>query len=236
MKIIGLSILHYGSDYLGDAIWSISDAVDEHHIIYSKQPSFSFTTGLKCPDTEEQLRDIAESANNKIVWHSYESFGHEGHHRNEIKRFTNVKDMIVVVDADEIWDKADLDRSITEAANTKARNFNINGFVNFWKSFDYVVIDWFQPTRIYRYDQPNETKVLNATIYHLGYMITPEAMRYKLSIHGHRNDIEAVHGSADKYFDKWLNWDKPGCGIVDLHPASETIWHDAELYKGKLPR
>lgn len=232
MKIVGLTVLHYGSDFLESAIKSIAPVVDEHHILYSRQPSFSFNSDIPNPDTEEQLRAIA---GDMVIWHSYERFDHEGHHRNEIKRFTDIKDIIVVVDADEIWKTSDLYASVELAARTKARNFNINGFVNFWKSFEYIVIDWFQPTRIYRYDQPIKTEVINATIYHLGYMISPEAMRYKLSIHGHRNDIEQVHGSADNYFNKWNDWTKPGCGIVDLHPASETIWHDAEIYKGKLP-
>lgn len=232
--IYGYCVLHYGKEFLEAALRSVEPIVDKYVISYTPKPSFSFGTDIPCPDSEEEMRSIAERVlGNKLIWISG-TYAHEGHHRDVIYGHAKMNDIIIVSDSDEIW--KDPEAAIKEAEKTKAHSLRINGFVNFWKSFDYIVHDGFQPVRILQpkyYRHVAET--INATIYHLGYMIKPETMRYKLAIHGHRNDIDQVHGSPDKYFEKWNNWTHPGCGIERLHPASRDIWIDAEKYEGEIP-
>lgn len=233
MKIVGFSALHYGKDFLKQALESVKNVVDYYVIIYSKAPSYGFNSELHNPDTEKQLHEIADSVlGSKLIWKTFEKFRHEGQHRNTIYQFCNQDDLIIVTDADEIWDNPQ--DAIYQALETEAHSFMINGFVNFWKSLDYIVRDGFQPVRILRPKYQGSTTI-NSKIYHLGYMISPEAMRYKLEIHGHRNDIDQVHGSPENYFNKWNNWKHPDCGIKFLHPASRDIWQDAEVYNGEKP-
>ena len=232
--IYGYCVLHYGKEFLSEALRSVEPIVDKYVISYTNRPSFSFGTKIECPDTEEEMRAIAEGVlGDKLIWISG-TYSHEGHHRDTIYRYAKSGDIVLVSDSDEIW--KDPENAIREAEKVHAHNLRINGFVNFWKSFDYIVHDGFQPVRII---QPkylrNTSETINATIFHLGYMIKPETMKYKLEIHGHRNDICQVHGSPEKYFEKWNSWTHPGCGITRLHPASRDIWIDAENYLGEKP-
>lgn len=234
--IYGFTPLHYGSDFLKQSLESVKDVVDKYVIAYTKNPSYGFYSQIKCPDTEDELWQIANDVlGNKLEWLSFNSFHHEGQHRDVIYRYAKDDDIVIATDADEIW--KDPQGAIEEALKHDVFAFRINGFVNFWKSLDYIVRDGFQPIRIYRPKfSRNTATTINATIYHLGYMISPEAMRYKLQIHGHRNDIDQVHGSPDKYFEKWDSWTKPNCGVNILHPASRDVWKDAEHYEGEKPK
>lgn len=232
MKIVGFTALHYGSEYLAKAIQSIDHVVDEHVIVYSERPSYAHQTVLSNPDSEQKLKDIAFSVSSKIIWDSHRSFHHEGHHRNRVFNFAKDGDLVIVVDSDELWEEPE--NAIQESLKHRARQFPINGFVNFWKSTKYIMRDGFQPIRIIRPGMPNVQHTINATIYHMGYCIDDATMLYKLDIHGHKADIINVHGSAQAYFNKFKSWTHPGCGVTHLHPASKDIWIDAEEYNGKL--
>ena len=236
MKIIGFTPLHYGKDFLKSSLESVKDIVDRYVIIYTQHPSYGFGTESVCPDSEEELRSIAEGVlGSKLEWHSYPRFNHEGQHREKIYKFTSPNDLIIATDSDEIWDNPS--GAIEKALEIEAYAFRIEGFVNFWKNLDHVVIDGFQPVRIYRPKfARNTSETIQSKIYHLGYMISEGAMRYKLEIHGHRNDIDQVHGSPENYFNKWKSWTSIGCGVNLLHPASRDIWQDAERYMGIKPK
>lgn len=231
---IGFMCLHYGSEFLEASLKSVEPFVDKYLIAYTPKPSFSFRTDIECPDTEENMKEIADRVlGDKLIW-TNKIYHHEGHHRNEIYSHVNQNDTIIVTDSDEVW--KDAGKALRDAENIEAHGIMIDGFINFWKSFDYIVHDGFRPFRIIKPKYPrNKQDVLKATIYHLGYMIRPETMRYKLAIHGHRNDIDQVHGSPENYFEKWNSWTRPGCGVTKLHPASRDIWIDAEKYDGKKP-
>ena len=100
MKIVGLTVLHYGADYLKYAIGSVIDYVDEHYVIYSAQGSHGHRTSEVCPDTREQLAALAiEAAGSKLRWYEGE-FANEGAQREYIHTLAPDADCIILVDSD----------------------------------------------------------------------------------------------------------------------------------------
>jgi hypothetical protein len=103
MKVIGYTALRYGADYLGYAIRSIIDQVDEHHILYATRPSHGHASDVPCPETEDQLHEIAwQAAGSKLRWHRGD-WTYEGQQRNSILQFAPDADCIISVDSDEIY-------------------------------------------------------------------------------------------------------------------------------------
>jgi hypothetical protein len=238
MAIIGYMPLHYGKEYLRWALKSM-DIAEKIHIFYTEQPSYGFQTDVKCPESESELMQIALDTSNKVQWHRIGPNRVEGHHRGQIMNFVSDDDWIITLDSDEVMHPGHWESALSEAGKQDCASFGINGFVNFWKSFDYIVRDGFQPVRILRPKNIKRRKpqgTVNATIYHFGYAQCAEIMAYKLKIHGHLGDIRNVHGSPENYFNKWAKWTHPDCGITYLHPASRDIWVDAEPFdKTQLP-
>ena len=62
----------------------------------------------------------------------------------------------------------------------------------------------------------------------MGYAISEELMRYKLSCHGHKSEIP-----LDWFENKWLNYKRGETKY--LHPASRDIWVETEDFKGNIP-
>ena len=81
-KVAAVTALHYGIDYLEDAIKSVIDAVDEFHILYSARPCHTVQTDEPCPESREELYQIAErAAGSKLIWHDG-NWLHEGQQRD----------------------------------------------------------------------------------------------------------------------------------------------------------
>ena len=69
MRIVAYSAILYGKDYLHHAIRSIIDDVDEYIVLYSPIGSHGHQTHVPCPDTREELYDIAyAAAGEKLRW------------------------------------------------------------------------------------------------------------------------------------------------------------------------
>ena len=221
--IAAYCILHYGKEWLQWSIRSVIDYVDEFHIFYTPYPSHGFSTTLHNPETREQLMleiiGFIIGDKSKLYWHDCGRFQHEGYHR-EFAVQTCVDrgaDMVLVVDADEIWAPDVLENALTIAASTVSHSFRI-GMRHFWRSLKWICDDPAAPTRIIR---PNISMPIEAyvpgKVFHMGYAQSPAIINYKMSIHGHSNEIR-----KDWFREKFMEW-KPG--DKDVHPTcSDNFW------------
>lgn len=226
MKVLAYYPLHYGMEYLDASIRSVAPYVDKIIILYAAQPSFGHHTDTPCPEPEWVLRAIAEGASDKVQW-VQTSGTSEGNHRDQVMPYAEGYDLLLAVDADEVWMGAALEDCLWFAYHGTAHRYNIEGFVNFWKSFNYICTDGFTPARIFNLNCHNqEEENLPGRVYHFGYAQRREIIAYKMCIHGHR-DIRP------EWLDIYLNW-TPESRL--LHPASRDIWVQAEPFdKTTLP-
>ena len=66
-KVIAYTALHYGKEYLADAIRSVIDYVDQYWVIYTPVGSPGHRTDAPCPESKEELSWIANDAADKIL-------------------------------------------------------------------------------------------------------------------------------------------------------------------------
>jgi hypothetical protein len=226
MKVIGYTPLHYGKEYLRESLMSVIDVVDKFVVLYSPTPSHGSNTEAKCPDSEEELRAIAEDVcGDKLVWHN-KGYHNEGKQRGEIFKFADGYDLLVTVDSDEIMDTNDLKKALDIAYKGVHRNYGINGYINLWRNFKTQCKDGFQPVRVINLNnQHKEQSTLNIKIWHFGCCQGRATMDYKYLIHGHKNELRA-NWLKDFYYSDRMN---------DLHPVAHDLWNAVEYDKDKMP-
>lgn len=231
--------LHYGKDYLKYVLESIRPFVEDILILYTKTPSYGHTSNLQNPDTEEELRAICGKFS--CIWMDVTGTSREGTHRQMAydwaKKQINSKngrnyDLVFAVDADEIWNPEKVPEALHAAYNSGYHHHCISGnnWWHFWKGFKEVNTDGFYPNRITNLNNyvTNQTIIDKGEIYHMGYAISEEAMRYKIGCHGHKSEIE-----NSWLTDKWINYER---GVTThLHPASRDIWIETKDFEGDLP-
>lgn len=125
----------------------------------------------------------------------------------------------MVVDADELWDEMYLKMAIEVAKSEPYRTHRV--FMrHFWRSCRWVCDDGAAPTRFIKPnvsgEEPGYISDQLGKVFHMGYAQTPAIIHYKMSIHGHKNDIRP--GWYDNTFLPW----KPGMG--DVHPTNVNYW------------
>jgi len=229
IRAIAYIALHYGAQYLKEAIQSIAPFVEKIIVFYTEKPSYGFGTEKPCPESEEQLKEIALSASNKVMWAKGE-WGQEGAHRHEIFKYAGGYEVIIAFDADEVFEQEDLPKAIEFVANGQYRNYGVNGYINFWKTFDWEVKDFFRPIRFINLKRTDGEGVVDQTIYHFSCCQSDEIMDYKYCVHGHKNEIDS-NWLQEKYY-AWT----PENPVRFLHPTSGQIWGDALAYdKTQLP-
>lgn len=226
--------LHYGLDYLPYALRSVYDFVDKLHIVYTPRPSHGHYTNEMLPETRDQLYDAAFEHDplNKIIWHDTQNILEEGAHRDiavGLCKQHGAK-LVLVLDADEVWPEDTLAGMLSYVWDQdSARNWLIN-FTSLWRSFDWVVRDDLWPVRFLDLRHSNGTAYVNKEIglvYHFGYAVRDEIMRYKMSCHGHKGEWR-----PDWYDTKWLAWPPP----PDCHPTNEDgFWNPEAFYREQLP-
>jgi len=225
MKINAYIMLHYGSEYLDACIRSIDPVVDQINIVYQEAASHQRAPkGAICPDSVFLLKNIAKNASNKIKWHIVSNNTRECDHLQEGLRRSDGCDLYLRMDADEVWEPNSLQNCIDQAANTDSMYIGIVGFVNFWRSFDHAVFDRFGPIRIHNMKSTNKApKMIDGTMYHFGYAINEATMKYKLLIHGHKDEWRA------EWHDRWLKWTPETVG-ENWHPTTDAYWHKVEPF------
>lgn len=222
-KVLAYIPLHYGKEYLHAAIKSVDSFADKIIILYSAQPSFGTFSGLPCPDSAVEMYDIAMAASSQIEWVDIVA-GQEGTHRDMIFDYADGFDIILPIDADEVWDQQSLEDNLIKVESMPQARFGIVGFITFWKSFNHVCRDQFAPVRIIKTTGEGEIAI-NGTIYHFGYAQDQAIMDYKWSIHGHQDELRPG------WQDIFLNWTDE----LDVHPVAKNIWNPEPFDKTTLP-
>ncbi len=234
MKVLAYTPLHYGKEYLKYAIESVHDFVDEVLILYSPYPTYGHGSSLPNPDSYADLTTITNQFK-KVTWMNIPRTNGEGTHRDMAIHYgtDNKYDIVMAVDADEVWKPETVEASIKQAYDGHERRYATNhqGWYNFWRSFNEVCRDGFEPVRFTNLNRKNNTqgRVTESVIYHFGYANCIELQRYKMSVHGHKGEI------SDNWFEsKWLNYEKGK--TTKLHPASNDVWIETEPFdKTTLP-
>jgi hypothetical protein len=230
MKIIAYTALHYGRDYLASAIRSVIDAVDEWHVLYTPIGSHGHRTEAPCPETREELYEIARQASgSKFHWHE-NTWAYEGQQRDSINQYVPDADVILVVDADEVWSEglAQLirDNYANSVANGWTRDYQRYRIhmIHAWRSFNrWVMHDPAYPERVI---YPKETGKPTATIhegtlFHFGYAQRPEIVAYKQLTHGHRGEWRR---DVDWFADKFM-----ANAQTDTHPVGSDYWSPEDV-------
>jgi hypothetical protein len=226
--------LHYGSDYLGWAIKSVYDYVDRIYILYSPTPSQGFNTQFKNPDSREKLKESAflfGDPGNKIKW-TEGSWRNEGEHRDAIKGLTSDLDvdMILALDADEIWPEEGI-TSLIEEAEKSGVNINRIRMETLWRSFSWHCSDNMWPIRLICPNRPEGKADLGLDpeirIYHFGYARKLEDIEYKLQVQGHRGEWRS------DWWGRYRTW--PESGNNDFHPVCHNVWNISPFDRNKLP-
>lgn len=214
-KTIAYVALHYGQPYLASAIRSVIDAVDELWVLYSPVGSHGYRTDALCPDSRDQLLSIAvQVAGDKLRWREGVWHG-EGYQRDSIFRFAPDADVVVVLDSDEIWMPAQLERLIRMAHAGQSRNY-LAYEMAFWRSFYRAMPDKLcAPVRAINTRRPLGTEVSDTFFGHMGYAQPTPYITFKMQLHGHRSDWR-----PEWYAERW----QPNAQ-VDVHPTNHDFWY-----------
>lgn len=220
MKIVAYTALRYGRDYLGYAIQSIIDRVDEYHVLYAPQPSHGYFDPTPCPETREELFAIAQTiAGPKLRWHDGD-WRQEWAQRSAIHEYAPDADAIIVLDADEIWSERALTTLDAELPTYKGATMRIP-FVHFWRSFHTAILhDPAAPPRVIFPNAPKKDWVLDFglehSINHMGYAQRSEIVGYKMKIHGHKHELRP-NWFETVFMDEGRT--------TDLHPVGSQYWN-----------
>ncbi len=229
MTISGMMVLHYGLDYVFYAVASVIDAVDEFVVCYTPHPSHGHRSDMEPVESERELKAAVMSAGgDKVRWYRVEQFWSEGPHRDHALSLCR-GDVVLVVDADEVWSQEALDGALRLAQDDPTRwKWRVN-FTTLWRSFSWKCNDDLWPDRLYRRNAtgreigyiPQDLK-----IFHFGYAVTTKLMRYKMSCHGHKAQWRPG------WFDtKWNVWPP----VPDCHPTDVGKWTPVPFDRQELP-
>lgn len=221
-KVAAYTALHYGREYLADAIRSIISDVDEYHVLYSPVGSHSVRTDAPCPETRDELFKIAHTeAGDKLRWTDGD-WRFEGQQRDSIYRATDA-DVIVTLDADEVWCPGLLRAVLKYGEHATVSDLTIPMW-HYWRSLKRVVKDdpafpvrvRFLPLQkgVATYQIPAWCPD-SFRIHHMGYAQSTQIVEYKQKVHGHISEWR-----ADWFETKW----KPNAQ-VDVHPVMFNRWN-----------
>lgn len=227
MKIAGVTALHYGKDFLHHAIRSIIDDVDEYVVLYSSIGSHGHQTTVSCPETKDELYDIAyQAAGDKLHWFDGQ-WPYEGAQRDSIFGIVPDADVIVVLDSDEVWPPGLLRDAIAGTKDSGVRDVRLP-FVHFYRSMTQAILhDPAYPVRLIypqnktgamTFTPDSSLPILERSVLHFGYAQRSEIVRYKLETHGHKNEIRK---DCDWFNDIFMN----PLRTTDLHLVGSQFWN-----------
>lgn len=230
MKTIAYTALHYGKDYLASAIRSVIDAVDEHHVLYTPTGSHGHASAIPCPESREELYEIArKAAGDKFHWHEG-AWSWEGQQRDAIHTLVPDADVVLVVDADEVWSEGLATSSIHQYELSRAdrhiwyyKRIRIP-MIHAWRSFNrWVLHDPAFPERVIYPNADGNEKDTRGTgmIFHFGYAQRPEIVEYKQHVHGHKSEWRR---DVDWFRDKFM-----ANAQHDCHPVGSDYWNPEQV-------
>ena len=225
-RVIAYTALHYGADYLAYAVRSVIDHIDQYYVLYSPAPSHGHRGGsvpIPKRESRDNIHAIAkQAAGEKLIWVDGD-WTHEGQQRDYIYHVAPDADVILVLDSDEIWHSRLIERVMFAARFAKSDDVTRLRIpiIHYWRSFSRCVLhDPAFPERVIFPQVVNgQTQTLGASypINHMGYAIRPDLMRYKLSIHGHKNEFPDI--------DTWYQDTFLANAQVDCHPIGSEYWN-----------
>jgi hypothetical protein len=224
-KVLGFMTLHYGGDYLKEALLSVVDHVDKFVVAYSYGPSQGHSNNTPCPDKRDDLLSICQDVlEDKLHWVEQSEWPNEASHRSVKYDHAAGYDIILTVDADEVM--IGLPEAFAYALANKERHYGINGYYNFFRSFSWVCTDGFRPCRIEVMNRNNTLQNLECplTILHFSCAQRREIMEYKYQNFGHASEIRPNY--LQDVFYKWT----PNEDVKWLHAVSLQIWEKAVPY------
>lgn len=227
MRTIAYCALHYGTDYLGYAIRSVIDHVDQLIVAYSDVGSHGHRTDIPCPDRMETLYEIARrAAGEKLLWHA-NRWDYEGQQRDFAVELAkqNDADVVLVVDSDEIWSEHAVDWVVNwvdeHLWSMKAMRDWRMPMIHYWRSFHRAVLhDPAFPVRVIIPKCKEGARTLpmhDFPINHMGYAQRSEIVRYKLLTHGHKNEF--------RHDVDWFNDVFMANRQTDTHPVGSEYWN-----------
>lgn len=214
MKTIAYVALLYGKDFLSEAIRSVLGAVDEVWVLYSPVGSHGHHTGAVCPDHMNDLYEIARKASgDKFRWFA-STWSHEGAQRDAIYTLVPDADIILTLDADEVWVDGAAQAAIDTLIESGARHL-LMPLYHYWRSFTRCnVSDGASPSRIVNVHGEGVLQYGPKVIHHFGYAQRSEIVEYKQAVHGHKADWR-----ADWFATRWQT-----NAQVDVHPTNTDFW------------
>lgn len=218
MRVVGMTILHYGREYLDAAIQSVINHVDAFYVFYTDKGSHGSRTDVRCPESRDELMEIAQNAaGEKLKWFDGD-YSYEGQHRERIHHYEPDADAIIVVDADEIYSAVAMEQILLAARYEQARNYRIP-MIHYWRSMYRAVLhDPAYPTRLILPKVRSGEDVIHCSpIHHFGYAQTPAIVRYKWLIHGHRGEL--------RHDVDWFNDVYMANRQFDCHPVGSDAWN-----------
>lgn len=225
VRVFAYYALHYGYEWLEHSMRSIAPFCEKIYVFWTYYPSYGHATTLTNPDLQylDQMKQIAKK--HGTTWIDMtDHVNWEGAHRDfAVQTLTNDgADLILVVDEDEIWGPEHLNHAILQASRVPTEVYRV--FMrHFWRSLHWVCDDPAAPVRIInpKHKDGREGYIGLDKVFHMGYAQRPELVHYKMSIHGHKNDIR-----PDWFRNKFMSW-RPGNGINDVHPTNVDFWNPA---------
>lgn len=222
-RVVAVTALHYGREYLSWAIHSILDDIDELYVLYSPEGSHLTRTAERCPETRDELYTLAATAGNKLHWIEGD-WTREGEQRDTIYTLTDAP-IIVTLDADEVWSPGLLRSVLAFGLEANVSDIRVP-FWHYWRSLKKVIKhDPAYPVRVKFLSQPSGDRTYSIPpeceedfrIHHYGYAQSSQIVGYKLKIHGHQNEFRPG------YFEDVFMANKQ----VNCHPCGQVEW-DAE--------
>ncbi len=232
MKVLGFLAIHYGREYLKESLLSVVNYVDEMVVAYTKHPSHGQRVKEVCPDTEEEIFLICkEVLGDKLIWRRSESYVNESHHRDVRYAHAQGYDLILTIDADEVFKEDEIPWALQYAFENHQRYYGIKGYINFWRSFNHCCLDGFRPIRIENLNNQNQLQNLECplTIYHFSTAQSEPILRYKMKAFGHASEIRK--NWIDEIYYAWA----PENDIQDIHPVAFGLWNSIKFDKTTLP-
>ena len=231
MKVLGFLTIHYGLEYLKESLTSIKDHCEKVVVAYTPNPSHGFGTTEVCPDSKSDIKLICEQVlGSKLIWDE-NSYSAENQHRRKAHDYASGYDLILTIDADEVFEPKEITNALQYALNGTSQYYGIKGYINFWRSFNYACYDGFRPIRIENLHNRNglQDHECPLTIYHFSTAQSEPVMRYKYKIFGHASEIRT----------NWLNdihyaW-TPQNQIKDIHPVAFGLWNAVPYAKHNMP-
>lgn len=229
MTILALTRLHYGADYLDAVIRSSEPFAEKHVVVYTDKPNFPGEPSIPCPDTREQLYEIARIAGGeRLHWI-------DDPHPGVSVAFQHYRDieMLLELDADEVIHQdlcADILRSHADEKLT-AKRYRLP-FIHHWRTFRYGCTDGQWPVRLYvpnaEQDEIAWYPRTGTYIHHFGYVRRAVDMQYKWDLSLHKSELR-----PEWWTDIWAAFPER---LQDLHPVSNNGFWNAEPFEdGLLP-